>query len=94
MNESKHIYPQICQHVTVDCDSSMLSMENITWGWRGVQQRMAQGEGGSGGQWLVDLVGQVTEGVMDSRVESDHMMRVCSYNVRRFHQEVWKPDKF
>lgn len=41
MNESKRIYPQICQHVTVDCDSSMLSMENITWadvvcskGWR------------------------------------------------------------
>lgn len=26
------IYPQTCQHVTVDRDSSMLSMENITWG--------------------------------------------------------------
>lgn len=51
------IYPQICQHVTVDCDSSMLSMENITWGWRGVQQRMAQGKAVVvDSDWLIWLV--------------------------------------
>lgn len=51
------IYPQICAHVTVDCDSSMLSMENITWGWRGVQQRMAQGKAVVvDSDWLIWLV--------------------------------------
>lgn len=57
MNKTKRIYPQICQHVTVDCDSSMLSMENITWGWRGVQQRMAQGKAVVvDSDWLIWLV--------------------------------------
>lgn len=49
--------PQTCQHVTVDCDSIMLSMENITWGWRGVQQRMAQGKAVVvDSDWLIWLV--------------------------------------
>lgn len=59
------IYPQTCQHVTVDRDSSMLSMENSTWGWRGVQQKMAQGKA-----VVVDSDWLIWFGVMDIRVES------------------------
>lgn len=89
---SKSYLSQVWQYVKVDCDSSMLSMENITWGWRGVQQRMARRRG-SGGQWLVGLVGQVIEGVMDGQVESDHTMGVVAITSGGSIR-VWKPDRF
>jgi hypothetical protein len=83
--------PAACN--SIDCDSSMLSMKNITWGWRGVQQK-GWSQGGRGvvvdSDWLV-WFGQVIEGVM---LKSDHMMRVCSYNVRGFHREHGNPTGF